>query len=73
MNMATEIQHEIDGKDYRENLLDKAENEVSPQEQMARDVYEILRWVRFLGWVTIIGLVFWILSLVTVSQYVATA
>ena len=69
MNMATEIQHEIDGKDYRENLLDKAENEVSPQEQMARDVYEILRWVRFLGWVTIIGLVFWILSLVTVSQY----
>ena len=69
MNMATEIRHEIDGKDYRENLLDKAENELSPQEQMARKVNEILGWVRFLGWVTVIGLIFSIISLVRVSQY----
>lgn len=67
--MATEIRHEIDGKDYRENLLDKAENELSPQEQMARKVNEILGWVRFLGLVTVIGLIFWIISLVRVSQY----
>lgn len=69
MNMATEIRHEIDGKDYRENLLDKAENEISPQEQMARKVNEILGWVRFLGCVTVIGLIFWIISLVKMSQY----
>ena len=67
--MATEIRHEIDGKDYRENLLDKAENELSPQEQMARKVNEILGWVRFLGLVTVIGLIFWVISLVRVSQY----
>ena len=54
--MAIEIRHEIDGKDTREILVENAENEKSPQDKLARDVSEILSWVRFLGWLTIIGL-----------------
>ena len=61
--MATEIRHEIDSKDLREILAENAENEKNPQDKLARDVSEILGWVRFLGWLTIIGIVISIISL----------
>jgi len=64
--MATEIRHEIDGKDYREILAEKYENEKSPQDKLARDVSAILGWVRFLGWVTIIGIGLSVISIMTV-------
>ena len=59
--MATEIHTEIDGEVVEIKRIDSNE---SPDEnsKLLRDVNEILSWVRFIGWVTLIGILIGILA-----------
>jgi len=61
--MATEIRHEVDGEIIAAESIGRTEypSEESFEEIMKRDVSAALRWVRFLGILTILELmvVFW--------------